>query len=183
MVTGDGQSTLVCQPKDREREIWDGLRLGPDAAPVALGLDAAYTTQELDAKLPGLLDGRDAVWYPFATHKGLETRVADWLGGLKTRVRYGALAPEQQHDLCGVLDEMRLVKDGHEQAIMLRAGQISAQAHVRAMQTCSRMLQAGQEVREYHLDAELLHEFRRHGSVSYTHLDVYKRQGLPCARK
>ena len=164
VVTGDGQSILFCQPKDREREIWDGLRLGPDAAPVALGLDAAYTTQELDAKLPGLLDGRDAVWYPFATHKGLETRVADWLGGLKTRVRYGALAPEQQHDLCGVLDEMRLVKDGHEQAIMLRAGQISAQAHVRAMQTCSRMLQAGQEVREYHLDAELLHEFRRHGS-------------------
>ena len=90
---------LFCQPKDREREIWDGLRLGPDAAPVALGLDAAYTTQELDAKLPGLLDGRDAVWYPFATHKGLETRVADWLGGLKTRVRYGALAPEQQQDV------------------------------------------------------------------------------------
>ena len=164
VITGDGQSTLFCQPKDREREIWDGLRLGPEAAPAALGLDAAFAVQELDTRLPGLMDGREAVWYPFATHKGLETRVDGWLGGLRTRVRYGTLAPEQQRDLCGVLDEMRLFKDGHEQAIMLRAGQISAQAHVRAMQTCSRMLRADQEVREYHLDAELLHEFRRQGS-------------------
>ena len=164
VITGVGQSTLFCQPKDREREIWDGLRLGPEAAPAALGLDAAFAVQELDTRLPGLMDGREAVWYPFATHKGLETRVDGWLGGLRTRVRYGTLAPEQQRDLCGVLDEMRLLKDGHEQAIMLRAGQISAQAHVRAMQTCSRMLRAGQEVREYHLDAELLHEFRRQGS-------------------
>jgi Xaa-Pro aminopeptidase len=32
------------------------------------------------------------------------------------------------------------------------------------MQLSASMLRAGQEVREYHLDAELLHEFRRHGS-------------------
>lgn len=32
VITGDGHSTLFCQPKDREREIWDGLRLGPEAA-------------------------------------------------------------------------------------------------------------------------------------------------------
>jgi Xaa-Pro aminopeptidase len=47
---------------------------------------------------------------------------------------------------------------------MRRAAQISAAAHVRAMQASARMLRAGQDVREYHLDAELLHEFRRHGS-------------------
>jgi Xaa-Pro aminopeptidase len=59
---------------------------------------------------------------------------------------------------------MRLVKDAHEQAIMRRAAQISAGAHIRAMRLSANMLRAGQEVREYHLDAELLHEFRRHGS-------------------
>ncbi len=32
------------------------------------------------------------------------------------------------------------------------------------MQLSARMLREGQDVREYHLDAELLHEFRRHGS-------------------
>ena len=54
----------------------------------------------------------------------------------------------------------------HAYASPLRRGQaqISAGAHVRAMQLSARMLRAGQDVREYHLDAELLHEFRRHGS-------------------
>jgi len=37
-------------------------------------------------------------------------------------------------------------------------------AHIRAMQTSARMLREGREVREYHLDAELLHEFRLGGS-------------------
>ena len=66
--------------------------------------------------------------------------------------------------MCGLLDEMRLVKDAHEQDIMRRAGVISAGAHVRAMRLSAQMLREGKEVREYHLDAELLHEFRRHGS-------------------
>ena len=164
VVTGDGKSTLFCQPKDLEREIWDGFRVGPDAAPAALGVDAAYPVTELDTRMAALLDGRDVVWFPFATHKGLESRVDGWLGTLRARVRYGALVPEQQRDLCGVLDEMRLVKDATEQDTMRRAAQISANAHIRAMQKCARMLRDGKEVREYNLDAELLHEFRHHGS-------------------
>ena len=164
VITGDGKTTLFCQPKDMEREIWDGYRLGPADAPARLGVDAAASASELDAQMPALLDGRDAVWYPFATHKGLEARIDGWLGQVRARVRYGTLCPEQQRDLCGLLDEMRLVKDAHEQDVMRRAGQISAGAHIRAMQLSARMLRAGQEVREYHLDAELLHEFRRHGS-------------------
>src|SRR5437899_309396 len=39
VITGDGQSTLFCAPKDLEREIWDGFRLGPEAACGALGVE------------------------------------------------------------------------------------------------------------------------------------------------
>ena len=164
VITGDGRSTLFCQPKDLEREIWDGIRLGPEAAPAHLGVDEAYAVTELDTRLPRLLENRDTVWYPFATHAGLEGRVDRWLQQVRARVRFGALCPEAQRDLCGIVDEMRLVKDAHEQDVMRRAARISAGAHVRAMQRCAGMLRAGQEVREYHLDAELLHEFRQHGS-------------------
>jgi Xaa-Pro aminopeptidase len=164
VVKGDGHTTLFCNPKDLEREIWDGIRLGPDAAPTALGVDAAFSISDLDAQMPGLLDGRDAVWFPFATHKALESRVDSWLGTLRARVRYGTLAPETQRDVCGPLDEMRLTKDASEQATMRRAAKISAGAHIRAMRLSASMLREGKEVREYHLDAELLHEFRRHGS-------------------
>lgn len=164
VLDATGRSTLFCQPKDLEREIWDGYRLGPDAAVSSLGVQAAHSVKELDAQLPKLLENQHTVWYPFATHKGLETKVDGWLNSVRSRVRFGVVCPAQQRDVCGPLDEMRLIKDTHEQDIMRRAAHISAQAHVRAMQTSARMLRAGQDVREYHLDAELLHEFRQHGS-------------------
>ncbi len=168
VITGDGPkgptTTLFCQPKDLEREIWDGIRLGPDAAPVTLALDASYSVADIDAHLPKLLDNRSVVWYPFAIHKGLETRVDGWLNALRARVRFCAMVPEQQRDLCVLLDEMRLVKDASEQDTMRRAAQISAKAHIRAMQLSAKMLREGKDVREFHLDAELLHEFRLQGS-------------------
>ena len=164
VITSSGHTTLFCQPKDLEREIWDGIRLGPEAAPATLGVDAALPVTELEQRLPKLLENQATVWYPFATHAGLEARIESWLKAVRARVRYGALCPESQRDLCALLDEMRLVKDAHEQDVMRRASRISAGAHVRAMQLSARMLRAGQDVREYHLDAELLHEFRRHGS-------------------
>ena len=164
VIDGQGRSSLFCQPKDLEREIWDGYRLGPDAAPKALGVDAAFSAADLDSQLPKLLENQHTVWYPFATHKGLETRVDGWLNSVRARVRFGAICPSHQRDVCAVLDEMRLIKDVHEQDTMRRAARISAQAHIRAMQTSAHMLRAGQDVREYHLEAELLHEFRKHGS-------------------
>jgi Xaa-Pro aminopeptidase len=165
-VDANGHSTLFCRPKDLEREIWDGIRLGPKAAPAALGVNTAFSVDMLDEKMPALLANQNALWFPFATHKGLETQVDGWLGKVRARIRFGAECPQSQHDLCKLLDEMRLIKDASEIAILRRAGKISAGAHVRAMQTSAAMLRAGVKggLREYHLEAELLHEFRRHGS-------------------
>lgn len=164
ILTAEGHSTLLCQPKDLEREIWDGIRLGPEAAPDVLGVDEAYSVAELGQRLPRLLENRHTVWFPFAIHPGLSAQVDGWLQQVRARVRYGAVCPEQQRDLCGPLDEMRLIKDGLEIATMKRAAQISAGAHIRAMRRSAAMLRAGEDLREYHLDAELLHEFRQHGS-------------------
>ena len=164
VLTAEGEATLFCQPKDMEREIWDGIRLGPDAAPAALGVQQALSVAELSSHMPRLLENRRTVWYPFATYPGLESQVDGWLKPVRARVRYGALCPDQQRDVCALLDEMRLIKDAQELDIMRRASAISAGAHVRAMQRSAAMLRAGQDLREYHLDAELLHEFRQHGS-------------------
>ena len=163
-AAGGVHSTLFCRAKDEAREIWTGYRLGPAAAPAALGVEAALPADALDSELPTLLDGAEVVAYPFATHAGLESQVAGWLDTLRARVRQGAVVPVRLQDACAVLDEMRLVKDTHELAIMRRAAAISAGAHVRTMQRCAALLRRGEDVREYTLDAELAHEFRRHGS-------------------
>jgi Xaa-Pro aminopeptidase len=170
VLTAEGRSTVFCQPKDLEREIWDGYRLGPQAAPQALGVDEALSVTEIDNLLPQRLENRQSVWFPFATHDGLAARVEGWLAKVRARVRLGAQCPSTQHDVCLLLDEMRLLKDAQELATMRQAARISAGAHVRAMQTSAALLRAGADAREYHLEAELLHEFRRHGSqfAAYT---------------
>jgi Xaa-Pro aminopeptidase len=129
-----------------------------------LGVTQAHSVGELNKELPKLLENQTTVWFPFATHEALTAQVDGWLTQVRARVRMGVSCPSSQQDLCTLLDEMRLVKDAHEQDTMRRAARISAHAHVRAMQTSARMLRAGQDVREYHLEAELLHEFRLHGS-------------------
>ena len=166
VLGADGRSTLFCRPRDPEREIWDGVRLGPEAAPAALGVDAAFALDRLDATAAELLAGQSAVWLPFGVHAGLTARVEGWLAGLRARARLGVEAPSALRDLCVPLDEMRLVKDADEIATMRRAAAISAGAHARAMRFAAARLAAGQPVHEYEVEAELLHEFRRAGAQS-----------------
>ena len=105
------------------------------AAPARLGVDAAFSTEALDAQMPTLLANKKSVWFPFATHEGLDARVDGWLDKVRARVRLGDECPQSRNDLCGVLDEMRLFKDGHEIAILRRAGKISAGAHAATTKT------------------------------------------------
>ena len=52
VVSSEGTSVLFCQPKDLEREVWTGYRLGPDAAVDQLGVDEAYSSEQLATRLP-----------------------------------------------------------------------------------------------------------------------------------
>ncbi len=166
VVDATGHSTLLCRPKDATREIWDGLHLGPEAAPDALGVQAAFSADELDQRLPDLLANQPAVWFAWGNHADLPAQITRWLDVVRQRARQGVAGPSRQRDLAPLLDEMRLFKDRHEVAILRRAGQISAGAHVRAMQMSAAHLRRSpaSDLREYHLEAELLHEFRRHGA-------------------
>jgi Xaa-Pro aminopeptidase len=81
-----------------------------------------------------------------------------WLNAVRAKSRAGIEAPERIHDVRALLDEMRLVKDGHELGCMRRAAAISADAHRRAMQAT----RPGRF--EYEIEAELLYAFRRQGA-------------------
>jgi Xaa-Pro aminopeptidase len=153
-----GRSILFCREKNLEREIWDGYRYGPEAAREAFGFDEAWPVSELDAHMPKLLANAPALYYALAANAALDQRVAGWIKAVRAQSRSGVTAPASFHDLLAPLDEMRLIKDEEEQAIMLRAGVISGQAHARAMRA------ARPGVFEYELEAELLYDFRRHGA-------------------
>lgn len=152
------QAILFCREKNLEREIWDGYRYGPEAAREAFGFDAAHPIAALDTEVPKLLADAPALFYALGSDGKLDRQVKAWLQSVRMQARAGVTAPSVVHDVHVLLDEMRLYKDAEEVAIMKRAAAISAGAHRRAMQT------ARPGLREYHLEADLLHEFRRHGS-------------------
>ena len=160
------QSHLFCRPKDPEREIWDGIRLGPDAAPTVLGVEFAHSNQELDNKLGELLANQDAVYIRLAESAEADRRLRHWMKKVREQARAGINPPSELHDVEALIHEMRLFKDAHEIETMRRAAAISAQAHIRAMQMCKPGL------REYQLEAELLHEFRNSGAQSVAYNSI-----------
>jgi Xaa-Pro aminopeptidase len=152
------QSILFCREKNPEREIWDGYRYGPEAARENFGFDAAYPIANLATEMPKLMANAPALYYALGRDAKLDGQVQEWLRAVRMQVRAGVTAPATVHDVHRLLDEMRLIKDEEEIGIMRHAAQISAGAHARAM----RMSRHG--MHEYEIEAELLHEFRRHGS-------------------
>jgi Xaa-Pro aminopeptidase len=160
------ESHLFCRPKDPEREIWDGIRLGPEAAPKTLGIEYAHSNQDLDKKLSELLADQDAVYIRLAESAEADRRIRHWMKQVRAQARSGVNPPSEFHDVEALIHEMRLFKDAHEIDIMRRAAAISARAHIRAMQVCKPGL------REYHLEAELLHEFRNSGAQSVAYNSI-----------
>ncbi len=152
------QSILFCREKNAEREIWDGYRHGPEAARAAFGFDAAHVIGELDARMPDLLADRPAMHVHLGDDVVWDARVLGWINTVRGRARSGVAAPQEIRDVRALLDEMRLLKDEHELALMRRAGEISGAAHRRAMQA------ARPGVTEYEIEAVLQHEFRRCGA-------------------
>ena len=160
------QSHLFCRPKDPEREIWDGIRLGPEAAPEALGIEFAHSNQTIDQKLSELLADQNAVYVRLSESAEADRRLRHWMKQVRGQSRAGVNPPSELHDVEALIHEMRLFKDGIEIDIMRRAAAISARAHIRAMQICK------PGMREYQLEAELLHEFRNSGSQSVAYSSI-----------
>ena len=153
-----GETVLFCQPKNQEKELWTGVLLGPEAAREQLGMDEAFAVDDLDELMPQLLADRSTVYYAMGKHQQLDQQVMGWVKRIRTMSSTGVRPPTEFQLLDTLLHEMRLIKSVAEIKLMEQAAQISAQAHRRAMKICR------PGIKEYVMEAELLHEFVRCGS-------------------
>ena len=153
-----GEYVLFCRERDPERELWDGLRAGQDGAIATYGADDAFPIGDIDDILPGLIEGRDRVYYAIGSNQEFDHRLMEWVKHIRAKARMGATPPNEFVALDHLLHDMRLYKSAAEVKVMKTAAQISARAHVRAMQAS----RAG--LYEYHLEAELDYEFRKGGA-------------------
>ncbi|HNE01240.1 MAG TPA: Xaa-Pro aminopeptidase [Plasticicumulans sp.] len=149
---------LFCRPRDPLMEIWHGRRAGPAGAIERFGADAAYPLDELDQRLPELLEGVERVHYRYGADPALDTRVSGWISALRAKLRSGVHVPRELVNLDALLHAHRRVKSPAELEVMRSAGRISAAGHRRAMQVCRPGLN------ERRLEAEILHEFALAGA-------------------
>jgi Xaa-Pro aminopeptidase len=154
-----GECILFCRERDPDRELWDGRRAGPEGACRDFGMDDAFPIDDIDEILPGLLEGRDKIYYHFGRDSEFDLRLMGWVNRVRDQVRQGGSSPQEFLALGHVLHDLRLYKSRAELRLMAKAAKISAAAHLRAMRACR------PGMREYQIEAELLHEFRSHGAV------------------
>ncbi|TCV84692.1 aminopeptidase P N-terminal domain-containing protein [Sulfurirhabdus autotrophica] len=167
LVAGDiPKSILFCRDKDMEREIWDGFRYGPEAAREAFGFDETYSISKLDELVPKLLADQPTMFYGIGVDSHWDERMVAWLNRVREQSRSGVVAPSEIRDIRVPLDEMRLIKRPEEIHLMRRAAEISTGAHSRAM------LATRPGRNEYEIEAELMHEFRRHGAESPAYTSI-----------
>jgi Xaa-Pro aminopeptidase len=148
---------LFCREMDETMALWIGRNAGLKGAREEFGADDAFPIDDVDDILPGLMENRDKVFYPMGRDNHLDQQLLDYVRQLRDQVRSGVSAPMEFVSLEHLLHEMRLYKSPAEQNLMRKAAQVSAKAHVRAMQATRPGLY------EYQVEAELMHEFTSNG--------------------
>ena len=151
--------TMFVRPRDKEREIWNGRRLGVEGAVAQLGADKAFPIAEAADRLAELLDGADEVHYLVGDDGEADRLVMAAIAALKQGERRGRRAPQRIVDLRSTLHEQRLIKDEDALARLRRAVEITTEAHLAAM----RATRPG--AFEYEIEALLDYTFRRRGGA------------------
>ena len=152
----DPELALFVRPRDAEKEVWSGRRIGPEGATAAFGANKAFPLEELRKELPGLLDGVREVHVPLVG--AAQREVVNAIEGLRRRNRYGTRPPEALVDARVIVGEDRIVKDDAALRSLRRAVEITVAGHLEAMQR----VRPG--MHEYEIEAIVEYAFRRRGS-------------------
>ncbi len=149
---------LFCRERDELMETWNGRRLGVDRAPEILDADDAFPIDDIDDILPGLLEGRERVFYSMGRETLFDNRIIGWINQLKAKSGSGGSVPSEFVSLDYHLHDMRLYKSRSEQTLLRKAARLSAAGHVAAMQRCE------PGCMEYELEAALIATYRQAGA-------------------
>lgn len=154
----DGEYILFNRPRDKDREIWDGPRAGQEGACKNYLADMAFPIADFESKLETLIEGRETIYCPIGVNKAFDMIITRVVNRIRAKVRGGVKPPSTFIDITSYIHEMRIFKTPAEIATMQKAIDITADAHIRAMQVCAPGLY------EYQLEAEIMHEFQKHGA-------------------
>ena len=158
-----GEYILFCEEFDEKKALWEGAHAGLEGATKHYCADDSFPIDDLDDILPGLLENKAKVFYPMGRDSELDHSLLEWVNRIRRQSRTGISAPLEFISLEHILHEMRMFKSAAEIQLLKQATEVSAKAHIRAMQICKPGLF------EYQIEAEIVHELMNHGlrAVAY----------------
>ncbi len=156
----NGDYVMFCRERDREREIWDGYRAGPEGAVADYGAADAFPIDDIDDILPGIMESRSCVYFAIGAYAEFDVRVTEWVKSARGSGTSGSHTPHEFIALDHLLHDMRLYKSRAEISAMRRAAKVASDAHAKVIA----MTEPG--LYEYQLEAELIHEFRRNNAIN-----------------
>ncbi len=158
--------TLFVRPRDPLMETWYGRRQGVEGAKKNYGADKAMPIEKFESELPKLLNGKEKLYYRFGLDNRLDQVILNYLSGQRFRRLKTAYPPHTIIDPTLLIGEMRLHKTPEEVALMQKAADIAAEAHVVAMRECKPGLNEAQ------IEAIIEHHFRMSGAAGASYNSI-----------
>ena len=109
-----GEYILFCREHDPEKALWNGPHAGQEGAVEHFGADDSFPIDDIDDILPGMLEGKDRVYYTMGNHPDFDQRLIGWVNRLRKQARAGVHTPGEFVALDHLLHELRLFKSPEE---------------------------------------------------------------------
>lgn len=124
---------LFNQAKDEHQEVWFGYRTGQQGAIEHFGANGAFTIEQLEQELPGLLGDRQHIY--ISDEQGrYQHRIGDWLAGQRKSRKFDQRKIfKQLHSVLPLIHEQRVVKDETEVGLIRHAVNASVAGHKHLM--------------------------------------------------
>lgn len=154
----EGQSFLFVRPRDLEKEIWNGKRLGIAGAKKQVPVDEVFLIEDLWHKLGAILKGHDGVYYSLGFSADIDRRMIQTLNTVKN------LPPRDSNCVMPVVDsfeiaaQMRHAKSEEE----IQRMQIAADISQKSFATVFAQVHPGMNEKQVH--GMIIGEFLRHGA-------------------
>jgi len=88
-----GKYILFCRSRDKLKETWNGRRYGQEGAIEHFAVDEAYPIDEIDDRLPAMMEHCESVYYSIGLRPEFDQTVMKCVNNLRMQSRRGASAP------------------------------------------------------------------------------------------
>jgi len=149
------KTILFVNKKDKVDELWNGKRLGVEAAKKRFLVDEVHVSDQFEEKFKEYIKDKNSLYYDFKEESKQ----------IKVLKKYSKTI-DKYKNIAKIIVDMRLVKSAAEIKLIKKAIKITTEAHKRAMEFKK------QGKYEYELQAEIEHSFKSKGAYSDAYTSI-----------